>query len=783
MKVRPLPPSGAAVLLLTAALLPVAARGPAAGETAPPAAAAAPADAPDRRMPILAAARDALVKVVLTPRWDENCLLETVADAGENGEGLWLEPERGLLSSRLLPLLDEHANRRTSVLPGALLGGGLVAVADDGNGYDWRLVGKVEIEDRTGRRWPAEPHGLLTAASAVVYRVTGDGVPPAPAFAEEPRPESLEKLAGATLEPDVRDPGRWWVSVGGWRLPWDGGAAAAGRLVRVADAGEGFGGGLRLLFDGEARPVALSLAGQELSPDNAEAWSPPAMLKRGILTYADLGRAEEAARAGCLKWHRKVRFEFRVDEEDDEAASWQSRMMFAAGDGAADAEAFALAVSPRRLLVPRTLQLLALRRVEKISVRVDGKWEPARFVAALTDFDAMVIELPGGGLEPPPALERTAGVQVMRPFVFGAVRELLGEVAAQARDGRCLRRELGYGDRLRLAAREVPPGALLFDSAGRLAGICVRERRVRDLATLAGQQSGRAMYYIREMQDLVPFGRLAPALADPAAHALPTWRPMDRQEERRLVWLGVEFDPIDRELARRLGIEKPTRGGTLGLMVSTVYPGSPAERLGLQAQDVMLRLEVEGLGDPLPLLSATVESGAEAMLQRMSSSSLAGEGPAGRTWRPQSNYLTRLLTEIGPGPSAKLTWHSRARGEVSSGSFRLDYGPPDFDSAEPHKDEGLGLSVKPLTYEVRHALSLPPEAPGVIISRVEPGAAAQLARLVPCMIVTQVQGEPVSSVEAFSRRIAALRAEKVDKVKLQVSAMGRSRFADLQLGD
>jgi C-terminal processing protease CtpA/Prc len=279
------------------------------------------------------------------------------------------------------------------------------------------------------------------------------------------------------------------------------------------------------------------------------------------------------------------------------------------------------------------------------------------------------------------------------------------------------------------------------------------------------------------LMDLVSFARLKDTFTKPQEHAMPTWRPMSKQESKRLIWLGVEFDPITKELAKQLGVDKPTRGGAVGLMVSSIYAGSPAEKAGIKPQDILLRLEVKGLGDPVPLLSS--RGGAtEALMDRMGG--MAGRGGM-RTWRPRINMLTVILTAAGPGHRAEVVYYSAAEKKVKKASWKMAYGPVDFDSAEKHKDDKLGLSVKPLTYEVRRALALEVEDPGVIISRVERGSAAQLARLTPYMVITHIEGQAIKSVDEFKKKIAALREGKKEKAKLQVSIMGKSRFADLKL--
>jgi MFS family permease len=70
---------------------------------------------------------------------------------------------------------------------------------------------------------------------------------------------------------------------------------------------------------------------------------------------------------------------------------------------------------------------------------------------------------------------------------------------------------------------------------------------------------------------------------------------MTRKEERELVWLGVEFQPMTPALARTFKVEGPTRDGARGLLVTDVYPSSPAERLGI-IRTVILTEAATGLG-------------------------------------------------------------------------------------------------------------------------------------------------------------------------------------------
>ncbi len=735
------------------------------------------------RLKAMDAARRTFVKVRFSPKWDEECSLEAAVGTSYSYGSFWSASEGGEILNRLRNFMELHRQKRTSTVPGMVIGPGLVVVADDGTGYEWKLVEKVEVEDASGRRWKATPHKLLTAASAILFTVQGAKPPAAPAFRDDFKFSLTSRVFGTSLTSETSTPDKWYVLSGGAYLPFDAKPAAAGRLLFPVGGSSGrtpawTSGGATLLFDSEARPVGINIGRQVLTNGNRAAWDVKAILADGAVSYDKVRKAEAAAREQSLKLFYKVRFEFRVEKNDD-GDMWSRRRYYPRTGGSQDAEGFGLSVGGGRVFVPRALKPDALRTVEKVSVKVGGAWKKAKFAGAYRDFSGMLIEVPGVKLAEPKGLYATKGVEMMKPFVYCAVRELLGKTNAYAKAIRYRGRRMGYKDRVRPLVGDVPVGALLFDLEGKLSGICIRERRDRDLVSLRARRS-----YYYSMKNLVSFAKLRSALENPKKHALPTWRPMSKQEAKRLVWLGVEFDPITKELAKRLKVDGPTRGGAVGLIVSSVYPGSPAARLGIEARDVLLRVEVKGLGDPVPLMSSYASEMAERwsmIAQRMAGLGMQGMGA--RTWKPRANFLSGLLTEAGPGHDAEVVYLRHKDKKIRKGSFKLAYGPVDYGSAKKHKDEKLGLSVKPLTYEVRLALALKKDAPGVVISKVEPGSAAQLARLSAYALITHIEGQPVKSVDEFKKGIAALRKAKQEKVKFQVSIMGKSRFADLKLED
>ncbi len=76
-------------------------------------------------------------------------------------------------------------------------------------------------------------------------------------------------------------------------------------------------------------------------------------------------------------------------------------------------------------------------------------------------------------------------------------------------------------------------------------------------------------------------------------------------------WLGVEIQPVTKELADGLGMSEPT-----GALISRISPNSPAERSELKPGDVILEFnqrEVKKMRD-LPRMVAQAQTGTDAAI-------------------------------------------------------------------------------------------------------------------------------------------------------------------------
>ncbi|MEM9082839.1 MAG: PDZ domain-containing protein, partial [Planctomycetota bacterium] len=256
--------------------------------------------------------------------------------------------------------------------------------------------------------------------------------------------------------------------------------------------------------------------------------------------------------------------------------------------------------------------------------------------------------------------------------------------------------------------------------------------------------------------------------------------PLSEEEENRLAWLGVEVQPIEQELARINNIVEPTNDGTIGGIVNHIYKDSPAEELGIQIGDVIVRLHSPD--EPRPIdLSFYDDSGFGfggfdfwSMIDEMPAEYFS-QLPT--PWTSAENTLNNSLKDIGFGEP--ITVELYRDGEQVMLDTTVEQGPSHYGAAERHKFEGLGFSVREITFEVRRYYRRSADDPGVIVSKVESGESAAIGGLRPYEIITHIDGDAVSSIDELVTAIE--NADGQDQIELTVRRLTQGRVLKIRL--
>jgi serine protease Do len=188
-------------------------------------------------------------------------------------------------------------------------------------------------------------------------------------------------------------------------------------------------------------------------------------------------------------------------------------------------------------------------------------------------------------------------------------------------------------------------------------------------------------------------------------------------------YLGVKLQQVTPEMAQAMGLDEPQ-----GSIVAAVTADSPAAKAGVRAGDVLLHY--------------------------------GGEQPS------DERALQRAIARSEPGSSVNLG--VRRRGAELTIPVKVEEWPTmwweDVKSAAtaPHWNipDDLGLSVAPLTEQMRASYEIRPEATGVIITGVLPGTDAAQRGLGPGDVIEQVGDTVVASAADVQHEIDQARTDK-----------------------
>lgn len=251
--------------------------------------------------------------------------------------------------------------------------------------------------------------------------------------------------------------------------------------------------------------------------------------------------------------------------------------------------------------------------------------------------------------------------------------------------------------------------------------------------------------------------------------------PLTEEEENRLAWMGVELQALNTELARINNVSDLTNDGSTGAIVSYVYPGSPAEKAGIEVGYILLRIHAEDQPKPIEVRVERHGFGGRAFpWDRLDQIPEQYYDRIPRPWPGRENLLTRALTDLGFKKKYQAEFFHD--GKIVKKAFNVVVSPPHYDTAKRHKSKPLGLTVRNLTYELRRYFQKKIEDPGVIVSKIEPGSKASVSGLKPYEMITHVNGQPVADVKEFEKLIK-------DQAELQllVKRMTRGRTVKIKL--
>jgi serine protease Do len=169
-------------------------------------------------------------------------------------------------------------------------------------------------------------------------------------------------------------------------------------------------------------------------------------------------------------------------------------------------------------------------------------------------------------------------------------------------------------------------------------------------------------------------------------------------------YLGLDIQSLDQDLVEALGLERSD-----GVLVARVHESGPAARAGIRQGDVILAFGDERVEGP-------------SQLRRLAAASPVERAMRVTIWRDAREQI--LEVKVGRMPTARA---AAGRPEPA----------PDPNRA------ALGLSLTPLTPDLRQQLGLAADVEGVVVAEVSPDSAAAAKDIEPGDLILAIGQTPV----------------------------------------
>jgi serine protease Do len=244
-------------------------------------------------------------------------------------------------------------------------------------------------------------------------------------------------------------------------------------------------------------------------------------------------------------------------------------------------------------------------------------------------------------------------------------------------------------------------------------------------------------------------GSIGIGFAVPSNSAVQVVDQLKQFGETRRGWLGVHVQNVTGEIAKSMGLQEP-----VGALVASVTPESPAATAGLKPSDVILKFDgqlVETMRNlPRAVASTPIGKAVDIEVQR-------------------NGEVIHFTVTIGRVPE-----------EVEKAEEAAAEQKPDADEKEgeqPDHEELLGLSISPLTDELRSQFHIGKSVQGVVITEVDGNSPAAQKDVKPGDVIVEVTQERVNDPEEVVARVAAVKKSGRKSVLLLISdAKGGLRF-------
>jgi len=175
-------------------------------------------------------------------------------------------------------------------------------------------------------------------------------------------------------------------------------------------------------------------------------------------------------------------------------------------------------------------------------------------------------------------------------------------------------------------------------------------------------------------------------------------------------WLGVGIQNLTKEMAEYYNLDNQE-----GVLVSQVYEGDPADKAGMEPQDIIIGVNGKKIAD--------------------------------------TRQLSRMIadTSVGQGISVEILRNGRKKTLQVIIARRDDSRLGDLSTSPSHRNNSLGMHVEDLNEHLATKFQLKQSEKGAIVVNVDNGSKAESAGIQPGDIIIEINRKPVATKDDYHR--------------------------------
>ena len=241
-------------------------------------------------------------------------------------------------------------------------------------------------------------------------------------------------------------------------------------------------------------------------------------------------------------------------------------------------------------------------------------------------------------------------------------------------------------------------------------------------------------------------GNIGIGFAIPAEQAIPVVEALRRGDRVRRGYVGVTLQSLNSDIAENLGVDY-----NRGELISSVTPGGPAARGGVEQGDVVVSVA----GQPV-----TAESSVAYLISRQP---IGSRVPIEVIRNGQRRMLNITIAER---PSDQEL--ARLNGLEVEGGDDADKPEERQSSGQLSARASLGMSLQTLTPDLARRAGLTGDVRGVVVTELDPNSDAAAKGLRPGDVIVSINRAPAGSPEAIVSAVDAARRGGRNSVLLLV---------------